>query len=198
MNRREDYVWQDRRPSALSTFFKCIAAVTAVGIGCGTGLAFRGMSLLDSKTGQILNTAGKAFTDLPQVLKQLPPVLSDALKDQRDPKYAGEVKIATRVKPGDEDRLGRGVIEIENTGDRIISMLALHIVGIDEEGEPVRESTLYGATPLAADTDWRGPLYPGTTRRIPVTCGRSTRKIEAEIVDLRTWNGASSELAARN
>jgi len=198
MQRRDDYTWNDRRPSTLGTFFKCITAVTVVGIGCGTGLAIRGMNLLDAKSGQILSTAGKAFSDLPNLIKDLPPVLSDALHDQRDPRYTSQIKLETVVKPGDEGHTGRGVIVIENSGAKVVSMLALRVVGLDGNDEPLRESSLYGATPVAADNDWRGPLFPGTTRKIPLTCGRSTRKIEVEISDLRTWDEKAAELASRN
>jgi hypothetical protein len=84
-------------------------------------------------------------------------------------------------------RSRRGVVEITNRGSDVVSVLALRVVSLDASGEPIADDIVYGATPLAIEDEWRGPLFSGTTRRIPVRCTAETESLEIEIAELRVW-----------
>jgi len=68
--------------------------------------------------------------------------------------------------------------------------MSLRVVVEDDRGVPVREITTYAATPLAADQNWRGPLMPGSKRRLSVgSCWARDSDLTAtvEITELRIW-----------
>jgi len=69
------------------------------------------------------------------------------------------------------------------------------VAALNQDSLPIREWTEVVATPIAMCNDWRGPLYPGTTRY--VVLGSSWRGFPVErlgqitgaveISDVRIW-----------
>lgn len=194
--------WTPRRPSALSTLFKSVAAVAITVVLCASGVASYVISRFDSRAGDLIAVAGQALESLPATLQDAAPILADATKDRRDPAYARSLVIeATVVERGEEDRTEttgrhsrvrrlptRGMVEIENQGDQVVSILALRVVSLDDQSRPLKDWTVYGATPLALEDEWRGPLFPGHKRRIPVYTTASAASLEVEIAELRVWD----------
>src|SRR5262249_17857066 len=83
---------------------------------------------------------------------------------------------------------GRAVVKIHNRGDKVVSVLALRVVSLNGSDQAISDRTAYGATPLAIEDEWRGPLFPGSTRKIVVRCPRGGGKVETEIAELRVWD----------
>jgi len=116
--------------------------------------------------------------------------LADAIEDERRPDYIDKVQVAGRLVPdGDNPELFHVILEVKNTGERVVSLLPLHAVLSDANGSPLREWTEYAATPIARDNDWRGPLMPGAVRQIRtgMRCRKPDRTVTCEISDLRIW-----------
>jgi hypothetical protein len=67
-------------------------------------------------------------------------------------------------------------------------VLALRVLSLDDESRPLKDWTVYGATPLALEDEWRGPLFPGHTRRIPVYMDAAAASLEVDIAELRLWD----------
>lgn len=211
MSRHEPPIWQDRRPSLIGTLFKCLTVIAVAGIGCATGIAIRGINMVDGRVSGALSVVGQAITDFPRLMQELPPAVADMLHDRREPGYARQVTVSARVvsRGEDEERIsyrgrvfrdmsgGRAAIEIKNSGDEVVTLLALRAVSLDEEGEPMCERIVYGATPVAVEDEWRGPIYPGSTRRIAVHCASDAANVEVEIADLRVWSKAADETTTR-
>ncbi len=194
--------WTPRRPSAFATLFKSVAAVAITVILCASGVASYVISRFDSRAGDLIAVAGQALESLPATLQDAAPILADATKDRRDPAYARSLAIeATVVERGEPDRVEsagrharvrriptRGMVEIENQGEQVVSVLALRLVSLDDDAHPLKDWTVYGATPLALDDEWRGPLFPGHKRRIPVYADAAAASLEVEIAELRVWD----------
>lgn len=211
MSRHEPPIWQDRRPSLVGTLFKCLTVIGVTGIGCATGIALRGINVVDDRVSGVMKIAGQAITDFPKLMRELPPAVADMLHDRREPGYARQVAVSARVvsRGEDEERIsyrgrifhdlagGRAAIEIKNSGDEVVTLLALRAVSLDEDGEPMSERIVYGATPVAVEDEWRGPIYPGSTRRIAVPCASDAANVEVEIADLRVWSKTTDEPAIR-
>ena len=97
----------------------------------------------------------------------------------------------------------RPIIELHNRGGELVSLLSMRVVVFDKDGDPVDEFNEWGATPIAADDEWRGPLMPGATRHIVsryLGLGQmfSPAELQAgvEITDVRVWKGATTEAEA--
>ena len=102
----------------------------------------------------------------------------------------------TAVETGDRWDREAALVEVANNGSETISMLALNIALEDERGVPVGETRTYVATPIACDeAEWRGLLFPKSTRRFVVHCRGDACGLRptAQIVDLRVWNGPSEK-----
>lgn len=198
------YVYPERRQSVIGTFFKCLALIAVTGIVCGTGVVMGTLGIANGRIGTVLRLADHAIDDLPATLRNAAPILADATKDRRDPAYAALLAVNATVsdEQGDDEEAdthrrsrrhehwdtGRAVVEIHNRGDKVVSVLALRVVSLGASDRPITDRTVYGATPLAIENEWRGPLLPGSTRKIVVRCPSGTRKIETEIAEVRVWD----------
>ena len=180
-----------KRISAFGALVFGVTAVAITVIASGAAIVFYGMSIVDRKTDSVTETLKSVLEELPAIRAALPPVLADAVNDERRPDYARQLKIDVGLNPK-TDRIGRPypVISIENTGDQLVSMLALRVVAVDSRRNPLREWTEYLATPLAIEDEWRGPLLPGSTRRAILSrpCPKDTAAVECEVTELRVWN----------
>ncbi|HUU97427.1 MAG TPA: hypothetical protein VM487_16955 [Phycisphaerae bacterium] len=163
---------------------------------CATGVGIYGMRIADSKVVQVLSTTERLVTGVPDWLdalfEVLPPAMADALHDRRDPDYREHVDVAVRLVPGrDHARYQRAAIEVTNNGTETISLMALRIVIVDEDGVPAYERAAYVATPLTIEDEWRGPLLPGSTRKFAITVRASESdeyQASYEIAELRVWD----------
>ena len=79
-----------------------------------------------------------------------------------------------------------------NEGDQVVSLMSIRLQIEDDENLPLEEQTVYAATPLAFEHDWRGPLLPGSTRRFRGSWIRSDSwadlALSWEISELRVWD----------
>jgi hypothetical protein len=188
-----------KRISALGALVFGVTAVAMTVIASGAAIVFYGMSIVDRKTDTLTGTVRAMLEELPAIRAALPPVLADAVNDERSPEYARQLKIEASLSPK-TDRVSRPtpLVSVENTGDRLVSMLAVRVVALDESRNPLREWTEYLATPLAIEDEWRGPLLPGSNRRALLSrqCPKDTAAVECEVTELRVWNEKPAEAMA--
>lgn len=183
------------RMSPMTAMFLGIFFVGGLTIASATTVVLYSMRIIDHKAASLLNFADHTVEGLPELLKSLPPALSDMLQDRRAPEYAS--KLAVDVKFINDETTGalRPVLTVKNTGDEVVSLLALRVAAIDANGTPRNDWTEVVATPLSIDNGWRGPLMPGATRHVVLSgCRSLTGKSEtlvavAEIGDVRVWSG---------
>lgn len=187
-NEAQAYGWSAPRNSAVGTFFKSIAAVAITVILCVTGIAVVTVSMANHRIGSVLDFAEDAIENLPLALQQAAPILADAVNDRRDPGYVRSIKASATIGEETEDTRRRAIIEITNSGDEVISILAMRAVYLDQKGHVLNENVVYGATPLAVEDEWRGPLLPGVTRKLVTRCPREADSVEVEIADVRLWD----------
>lgn len=191
-----------RRIGFLSIAVLSIAGIVATIIVCASALAYRGLGIVDRKADSLTMLATDLVKALPEYRESLPPALADAIDDERSPGYLDDLKIDAHMIGGDHHGQDRGIVEVTNNGDKIVSLLSLRVAGLDKSDEPVWEHSTWGATPIQLEHDWRGPLFPGVTRRIPIRMWRDdhAKTLTCEVTDVRVWKGnadkATSEPAA--
>lgn len=185
-----------------------------VSIVCVTLLGAYALWVADKKTDIALEWAEKigdgGFTVVNSLAGNLknwreiaPPILADALNDRREPEYREELAIDASVVPSVENKHeGRVVVEVTNHGAQTVSLLTARLVMSNANGTPFNEVITSIATPLAFQVDeqqFRGPLMPGSSRRILVMQPHGHRPLDApldtqvncEISELRVWQGAA-------
>jgi hypothetical protein len=194
------------RRSFLSTVAWGVSTAVIAVILAAAAIILYGMNIADRKTDTLAGLAEAGIRNLPELRRALPPVLADAINDERKPDYRDQLDITARLAtvPGcAEGRHGefrerealRPVVEVRNRGKEVVSLLSLRIVVLNEDNVPVAESNEWAATPIAADRDWCGPLMPGATAYIvaqhtPIPEAESARKLHVEVTvtDIRVWN----------
>lgn len=179
----------------LTALAQGIFATLITVIVCGAAIGAYALNIVDRKLD--LGNFGAFGQDLveaiPAIREALPPVLSDALNDHRAPEYVKQLDLSARLLPSDDNGWPRAVIEVVNNGDQMVTLLALRLAALDEDGTPVDDFTRYVATPFACDDDeWAGPLLPGATARHVVYFhgDDDAASIEVSVADIRVWNGA--------
>lgn len=179
----------------LSTLAYGISGVLITTIVCGSGLALYGMNLIDRKSGDLTSLGTELVAALPGIIEALPPWLSDAVDDRRDPSYRSQLEIEVAIAGDEDSSWRRPVLTVKNNGEEIVSVLAVRIVLLDADGLPTSERGTYVATPLAIDNcnTWNGPILPGETRIISTTMSADAWdvKVEIEVTEIRVWNGPS-------
>jgi hypothetical protein len=180
-----------KRLSCFSVLILSLTAIIITVVVTASGIAVYALSVVDEKTDSLVGLVGEAARALPELREALPPALADALDDERSPEYVDQLEVAVRA--GGEDRWGRQrcLIEVENTGDKVVSLLSMRVVGLDDDGDMVYERNTWAATPIQIEDEWRGPLLPHETRRFSVWSCREgvASKITHEITDVRIWSG---------
>ncbi len=182
--------------SFLSNLVLGISALVIMGTLCTTAVILYGMNIADRKADDFVGFAGEAVKGLPELKKALPPVLADIFNDRRRPEYHSQISILAKLVPTPNPRGGfQTVIELENKGSEVVTLLSLNVVILDRDGVPLSDWIDWGATPLAVEDEWRGPLMPGAKRRFTSRGMRYFRpelrvedlRAEAEISDIRIW-----------
>jgi hypothetical protein len=167
---------------------------------CVTGLGVYGLSIADSKAVQAISTAERLITGVPEwvngMLDALPPAIADALHDRRDPGYRQQVDVKVRpVRAGRSELINRVALDVTNNGPETISLMAVRVVLLDDDGAAADERVVYVATPLAIEDEWRGPLLPGSTRKLSVSVygvKPGDYEVSQEITELRIWQPEES------
>lgn len=163
---------------------------------CVAGLGVYTVHVVDRKIDTLLDTSRGALLALPEVLpeiqKALPPALADALHDRRDPDYRQNLAVEARVAPHQDNEWQELILSVHNQGDETVSLLAVNVLLVGDDGVPVRSIVTYAATPITLDQAWRGPILPGSVRQCvfklwEVRPGLTAR---AEITDIRVWCGS--------
>ena len=69
------------------------------------------------------------------------------------------------------------------------------LIVLDEQDRIVRESHQWAATPFTGDSEWRGPIMPGSRRYFVSHCSSlrnisplTELRVEVEVTELRLWN----------
>jgi len=153
---------------------------------CATVLVVYGLRTIDHHVVSITQCIASAW---PEWQKALPAVLADAVNDRRAPEYGESVSVSARVARAGPDDQPVLVSEAANKGTQTVSLLALHVVLEDEHSVPMRDFSIFAATPLVVERDWRGPLLPGKTRQVVERlCGvKGDVKANVEMTELRVW-----------
>ncbi|HWL94954.1 MAG TPA: hypothetical protein VNT79_15650 [Phycisphaerae bacterium] len=188
----------NKRMSFLAITVISLSMILITAIVSVTGLAVYGLRVLDHKSDSLVSLVGEAARALPEIRAALPPALADAINDVREPGYLKNVEIAARVIEGSRSGGKRIVVEVQNNGDEIVSLLSMRIIGLDSENAPLFERSEWAATPIQIEDDWRGPLLPRETRRFPVHCYYrdsfdELEKVACEVTDVRVWRGAPKQ-----
>ncbi len=181
--------------SFLSTLALGLGATLVTLTLSGGAVVLYGLNIADRKSHDLVGLIQQAVRGLPDLQKSLPPVLADVLSDERRPDYLPRIAITARVveKRGEAQTL-RAVVEIQNGGTEVVSLLCLNVLLVDRDDVPVARWTIWAATPLAADGGWAGPLLPGSTRRLDaggwrsLTERREDLKAVVEVSDIRLWH----------
>jgi hypothetical protein len=186
-----------KKRSFLSTLAFGFGALLVTLTLCSAAVVLYGMNIADRKSRDLVGLLEQAVRGLPDLQKSLPPVLADVLRDERRPDYLAQVAVSAKVVETRADGQGvRPVIEIQNRGPEVISLLCLNVVLLDRRETPVARWTVWAASPIAADRDWPGPLLPGSTRRLDAGGWRGLAdrpedlRAEVEVSDLRLWRPA--------
>ena len=189
-----------KKRSFLSTLAWGLSTVVITVIMCGTVIGMYGMNIVDRKTDTLTGFVHETIRALPEMVDSLPPVVADVLDDRRLPGYAETIDVSVKLVPAGRHHWVRPVIELHNRGGELVSLLSMRVVVFDEHGDPVDEFNEWGATPIAADDEWRGPLMPGAKRHIVsryLGLGQMFSPAElravVEITDVRVWKGATTE-----
>ena len=184
-----------KRHTFLSALAMGLSAIIIAFIVSCTVVIVYGMNFAGEKSEEIVTLVEKAISGLPELQESLPPALADMLNDHRQPDYAAQLDITakTTLLPNDQGTV-KTTVEIVNNGKEVVSLLSMRVVVLTSQGDIITESNEWGATPIAADHDWRGPLMPGSRRyfvashrRLPVF-STDELKTEVEITDIRIWN----------
>ena len=161
-----------------------------------SAIVLYGMNIADRKSDSLLGFVQQTVQSLPEITQSLPPILADVLNDTRSPDYIAQLDFSVEmISPAESGGRVRPVIEIHNRGSEVVSLLSLRVVVLDGKGRPLAERNEWGATPIAADGNWRGPLLPGATRYITVgTMGLPSQawadddlRVDLEVTDVRVW-----------
>ncbi len=184
-----------KRHTFLSALAMGLSAIIIAFIVSCTVVIIYGMNFAGDKSEEVVALAEQAIRGLPKLQESLPPVLADMLDDHRQPDYATQLDItaSTILLPADKGTV-KTTIEVINNGKEVVSLLSMRVVVLTSQNEIITESNEWGATPIAADHDWRGPLMPGSKRyfvtshkALPVFSADEL-KTEVEITDIRIWN----------
>ncbi len=163
---------------------------------CGASVAIYGLKIVNDKVDELIAVSPEALNAVTSWQQAMPPAVTDALQDRRMPEYREQIEVHTELVRDWRTERQIPVVEVTNNGDQVISLMSLRLVIQDDELIPVEELSVYAATPLAVESEWRGPLMPGSKRRFRAGHIRADMydklTISSEICELRVWDPRSS------
>lgn len=180
-----------RRGGFFTSLVRGVFGLLTTGVICGSALGLYGLHIVDKKGDRVLTAVDSFVRNFPEWQRGLPPVLSDAVSDRRDPSYSKNLEVTARAKVDSTSGRGRVIVEVQNNGDKTVSLLSLRAVALDAEGDPLREFAFFGATPLPSEgQDWRGPLPPGGHRVLveDFNCRRESISARVDVGEIRVWD----------
>lgn len=194
---------RDHRPmSPLTALFLGFFGAGAIGIACGSGVILYGMSMIDGHASNLIGFASDTVEGLPGFLRALPPAVDDILSHRRALDYASRIDVEARLVEGGRAGTVRPVLTIKNTGEEAVSILAVRVAVLNEDGVPVGEWTEVVATPVAVGGSWRGPILPGSSRHVLLQGAfrRLSKDYESltpvvEIADVFVWKPGEEFMA---
>lgn len=168
---------------------------------CVTLLASIAMLVFNQRSSDIFSFGNNIINKLERWPAIVPPIVADMFQTERSVEYLEAIEIEVeRIPTGDGHAML--MIEVQNKGDEVISWLTVHAVAFEGDGLPIGEKALNLVTPFTFPTDQhadmedvRGPLLPGSTRKIPIVDEDLPYdvEVELEITDLRIWRKSTSE-----
>ena len=166
---------------------------------CGACVAIYGMKMVNDKLDELIAISPEALTAVTSWQEAMPPAVTDALQDRRMPEYRDQVEIHAELVRDWRTESQIPIVEVTNNGDQVISLMSLRLLIQHEDMVPIEELTIYAATPVAMESEWRGPLMPGSKRRFKAGHFRHLRAdilddlvISTEICELRVWDPNSA------
>ncbi len=195
-----------KRRSFMATLAMGASAIAVMVTLSLAAIFIYGMNIVDRKSDNLIGFAEQVVRQVPQLREWLPPVLKDAISDERSVSYQSDLDVTVKVVRGQPGRATiQPVVVVKNNGDRVVSFLSMRIVILDPDGIPLAEMNEWAATPIAGDSSWRGPIFPGakrffsagsvylSDRRRLVTDAPGGLRLEGisgevEITELRLWN----------
>lgn len=184
-----------KRHTFLSALAMGLSAIIIAFIVSCTVVIIYGMNFAGEKSEEVVTLLEEAINGLPKLQESLPPFMADIINDRRQPDYATQLDItANTILLPDNKGTVKTTIEIANNGNEIVSLLSLRVVVLTSQNDIITESNEWGATPVAAEHNWRGPLMPGSTRYFVTSRGglpvfsADQLKTDVEITDIRVWN----------
>lgn len=191
-----------RRMSPLTALFLGLFGVIGVGIASGTLITFVCLQIVDDKVGTLIGLAEDTIDGLPELVDSLPPAVGELLNDHRVPQYASHIEVDVDLLADKKSNTLRPVLTVTNDGDEVVSMLAVRVAILNEDGIPLGDWTQIVATPIAVEDEWRGPLFPGNTRHIVCSRYRGSRNVPADVVvtaqteisELRIWRPRAANM----
>jgi hypothetical protein len=186
---------EQKRMSPLTALFLGLFGVIGVGIASGTVITVFGLQIIDEKAGNLIGLTENTIGGLPELLESLPPVVGELLNDHRAPDYTASIDVDVNLIADKKTNAVRPVLTVTNNGDEVVSMLAVRVAVLNDDGVPLGDWTQVVATPIAIEGDWRGPMFPGATRHVVCSRYAGGRSVSAdlavtaqpEISELRVW-----------
>ncbi len=191
-----------QRMSPLTALFLGLFGVVGLGVASGTVIVAYGMRVVDQSSEGIVGIVKSAVKGLPDFLDALPDAATELLADRRAPEYLQNLDVKAKFVVDSRSGAARPTLTIHNRGETMVSLLAVRVAALNDDGIPMGEWTEVVATPLAIDGNWRGPLMPHGTRHVLLSpwrrglSGVSVEEIQAvvEVSDVRVWEGKQARV----
>ena len=191
-----------KKHSFFSTLIMGLVLLIVTVVISVTVLIICGMNFVGERSESIITVAENAVRGLPAFQESLPPVLADMLNDHREPGYRDMLEITVEPTISTYNRNGVGTaVKVVNNGPDVVTLLSLRVVVLDSNGEILNESNEWVVTPFTIEDDWPGPLLPDSERYISTSHRNvfhqpsvDNLKAQAEITDIRIWNGQKNAL----
>jgi len=191
-----------KKHSFFSTLIMGLVLLIVTVVISVTVLLICGMNFVGERSESFITVAENAVRGLPAFQESLPPVLSDMLNDHREPEYRDNLVVTVEPSISTYNRNGVGTaVKVVNNGPDVVTLLSIRVVVLDLNGRILNESNEWVVTPFAIEDDWPGPLLPGSERYISTSHRNvfhepsvDNLKVQAEITDIRIWNGQKNAL----
>ncbi len=178
-----------KRMSFLASLVWGICSLAATIVVCSSAVVAYTLNIADRKSDSLIGFVSNLTNNIPELARSLPPLLSDAVNSERSSGYLPQLKIEHQlVQNPQREGFLQPMITVENTGTRVVALLAMHVVLTDaQEHWIANEETVYAATPFAAEDDMRGPILPSSKRNFALPWIKRTGELrmEIEITDIR-------------
>jgi hypothetical protein len=183
----------------LSSFVSGLSCIIVTLIICATIILIYGIHMTGKKTQEFVTLMQNTIHSLPAIQESLPPVVSDILNNKREIEYRDQIEISAKPIVNQQNgRLGASVT-ILNKGPKVVSLMSLRIVVLNNKDEVLSEINQWVVTPVAGKNNWPGLLMPNSQRYLSsfgqspsYTTNLNDLKTRVEITEIRTWDKEAS------